>query len=87
VTVAGAWILMPRMGLVGVGIAWLAAQTLGAIASLPAFRLIRQVTPDALSTNRDGTVTDQIQPSSGVDQLIELAKLQSVDRLSTPRLP
>lgn len=38
---AGAWILMPPMGITGAGVAWLGAQTLGAIASLPAFSRIR----------------------------------------------
>jgi O-antigen/teichoic acid export membrane protein len=36
-SLSGAWILMPVLGITGVGVAWLAAQTLGAIASLPAF--------------------------------------------------
>jgi len=37
VSVAGAWVLMPALGIAGVGVAWLGAQALGAIASLPAF--------------------------------------------------
>jgi O-antigen/teichoic acid export membrane protein len=40
-TVAGAWLLMPPLGIAGVGVAWLSAQTLGAIASLPAYAQIR----------------------------------------------
>jgi O-antigen/teichoic acid export membrane protein len=36
-TVASAWLLMPRFGLLGVGIGWLAAQVLGALACIPAF--------------------------------------------------
>lgn len=32
-----AWLLMPSFGIVGTGIAWLAAQVLGAIASIPAY--------------------------------------------------
>jgi O-antigen/teichoic acid export membrane protein len=36
-TVAGAWLLMPRFGLLGVGIGWLAAQVVGALACIPAF--------------------------------------------------
>jgi O-antigen/teichoic acid export membrane protein len=36
-TVIGAWLLMPPLGIVGVGVAWLGAQTLGAMASLPAY--------------------------------------------------
>ncbi len=35
-TVTAAWLLMPRFGLVGVGVGWLGAQVLGAIASIPA---------------------------------------------------
>jgi O-antigen/teichoic acid export membrane protein len=42
VTLLGAWILMPTLGIAGVGVAWLAAQTLGAIASLPAYAGIRK---------------------------------------------
>ncbi len=37
VTVASAWLLMPRFGLLGVGIGWLAAQVLSALACIPAF--------------------------------------------------
>ena len=36
-TVTSAWLLMPRFGLLGVGIGWLAAQVLGALACIPAF--------------------------------------------------
>jgi O-antigen/teichoic acid export membrane protein len=36
-TVAGAWFLLPRLGILGAGVAWLGAQVLGAIASIPAF--------------------------------------------------
>jgi O-antigen/teichoic acid export membrane protein len=41
-TLMGAWFLMPPLGIAGVGVAWLGAQTLGAIASLPAYTLIRR---------------------------------------------
>jgi O-antigen/teichoic acid export membrane protein/CelD/BcsL family acetyltransferase involved in cellulose biosynthesis len=37
VTLAAAWLLMPRFGLLGVGVGWLGAQLLGAIASIPVF--------------------------------------------------
>ncbi len=37
VTVVSAWLLMPRFGLLGVGIGWLAAQVLSALACIPAF--------------------------------------------------
>jgi O-antigen/teichoic acid export membrane protein len=36
-TVAAAWFLMPPLGILGAGVAWLSAQTLGAIASIPAY--------------------------------------------------
>ena len=42
VTLVGAWVLMPRLGIAGVGVAWLGAQTIGAIASLPAYAQIRK---------------------------------------------
>ncbi len=35
--VIGSWFLMPRFGIAAAGICWLAAQVLGAIASVPAF--------------------------------------------------
>jgi Polysaccharide biosynthesis protein len=37
VAVGGAWVLMPTFGLLGVGISWLAAQVLGALACIPVF--------------------------------------------------
>jgi O-antigen/teichoic acid export membrane protein len=37
ITIAGAWFLMPPLGILGAGAAWLAAQVLGAIASIPAY--------------------------------------------------
>jgi O-antigen/teichoic acid export membrane protein/CelD/BcsL family acetyltransferase involved in cellulose biosynthesis len=37
VTLGAAWLLMPRFGLLGVGVGWLGAQLLGAIASVPVF--------------------------------------------------
>jgi O-antigen/teichoic acid export membrane protein len=37
VTVAGAWVLMPWFGLLGVGIGWLTAQLLAALACVPVF--------------------------------------------------
>jgi Na+-driven multidrug efflux pump len=45
VTLAGAWVLMPRLGIAGAGVAWLGAQILGAIASLPAFADLREPVP------------------------------------------
>jgi O-antigen/teichoic acid export membrane protein len=43
-TLVGAWVLMPLLGIVGVGVAWLGAQMMGAIASLPAFTHSRGLT-------------------------------------------
>lgn len=37
-TVTGAWILMPSLGIAGAGTGWLAAQFLGTLISLPAYR-------------------------------------------------
>jgi O-antigen/teichoic acid export membrane protein len=36
-TVTAAWLLMPRFGILGVGLSWLGAQLLGAVASIPAY--------------------------------------------------
>ena len=36
-TIVGAWFLMPPLGILGAGVAWLSAQLLGAIASIPAY--------------------------------------------------
>jgi O-antigen/teichoic acid export membrane protein len=41
-TLVGAWLLMPVMGILGVGVAWLGVQTLGAIACLPAYMQVRK---------------------------------------------
>ena len=37
IALASAWFLMPSLGITGVGVAWLIAQTWGALASLPAY--------------------------------------------------
>ena len=42
VSLVGAWLLMPTLGILGVGVTWLGAQTLGAIASLPVFAQVRR---------------------------------------------
>jgi O-antigen/teichoic acid export membrane protein len=83
-TLGGAWILMPRMGIAGVGVAWLGAQILGAIASLPAYALIRRPVTSSPLTGSNGE-SAQIELDAGVAQLIDLARLQTLDRLS--RLP
>lgn len=80
-TLTGAWILMPRLGIVGVGVSWLAVQTLGAIASLPAYVQIRrsvQVSPAEFI--RIGLA--ELPADAGLALLIDLARLQSLERVS-----
>jgi len=84
-TLGGAWALMPRLGITGVGVAWLGAQTIGAIASLPTYAQLRQ--PVVLSA-----LAVEPQSDPGIAQLIYLAKRQSLDQLGgslsqTPELP
>jgi len=86
-TLAAAWVLMPGLGIAGVGVAWLGAQTLGAIASLPAFA--RAAKPAVLTSPSAGNAeraAADVGLDPGVVKLIELASLQSLDRLSR-RLP
>jgi O-antigen/teichoic acid export membrane protein len=45
VTLTGSWVLMPKFGIIGAGIAWLVAQALGAIASLPMYVWVRDMAP------------------------------------------
>jgi O-antigen/teichoic acid export membrane protein len=85
-TVAGAWILMPRLGIAGVGVAWLAAQIFGAIASLPAYTLIRKPLISPALTAGHGEQLTIPTSESGIAQLIDLARQQALDRL-TGRLP
>jgi hypothetical protein len=76
-TVAGAWVLMPRLGITGVGVAWLGAQTVGAIASLPAYvQLHKPMTLNAL------VAETQLHP--GIAQLIDLARLQAPEQTQRP---
>ena len=82
-TLVAAWVLMPQLGIAGVGVAWLGAQTVGAIASLPAYAQIRK--PVDLSTmiasHGDSVVADAY-PHPGIAQLIDLANRQSTDQFS-----
>ena len=82
VTLVGAWVLMPRLGIAGVGVSWLGAQTLGAIASLPVYAQIRE--PVVLSALGAETPLDP-----GIAQLIYLAQRQSMHRLDGgfPEIP
>jgi O-antigen/teichoic acid export membrane protein len=80
-TLASAWILMPRLGIAGVGVAWLGAQTIGAIASLPIYAKIRK--PAATrSSAAEGRLVEDAAVDPGIGLLIDLAKRQSLDRLS-----
>lgn len=70
VTLVSAWVLMPSLGIAGVGVAWLGAQTMGAIACVPAYTQMRDsviLSPLAVAAQFD----------PGIEQLIYLAKLQS----------
>ena len=84
-TLSGSWFLMPRMGITGVGVAWLVAQTVGAIASLPAYAHVKDPVGMAAAT------PDQVLPlpgglpsHPGVALLIDIARQQSLDSLSGP---
>ena len=86
-TLGGAWLLMPRLGIVGVGVAWLGAQVVGALASLPVYAQIRKPVPlEALVPNQGDRVAVETTPDPGVSLLIDLARQQSLDRLIS-RLP
>jgi O-antigen/teichoic acid export membrane protein len=86
-TVIGAWVLMPPLGIAGVGVAWLGAQTIGAIGSLPAYVQIRKpVILDTPIVSDTDKLAAETMPDAGIALLIDLAKQQSLDRLSS-RLP
>jgi O-antigen/teichoic acid export membrane protein len=83
ITLAGAWVLMPPLGITGVGVAWLGAQTIGAIASLPAYaRFGEPVRLGPSARSRGAKLAAEAEPDPGIAQLIDLAKQQSLDRLS-----
>jgi hypothetical protein len=80
-TLGGAWFLMPSLGIMGVGVAWLGAQTIGAIASLPVYAQIRK--PMTLSANLSGLGDKRVTETQfhpGIALLIEIAKQQSLNR-------
>jgi O-antigen/teichoic acid export membrane protein len=86
-TLAGSWVLMPPLGIAGVGLAWLAAQTVGAIASFPIYAQMRKhLTLDAMITGRghDLAEEEKLEPDLDVGRalevLIDLAELQSVEQ-------
>lgn len=80
-TLGGAWVLMPRLGIAGVGVAWLGAQTIGAIASLPAYV---QISRPAILSELTTEPHPWPDPHPGIAQLIELAKVQSQDGFRRP---
>jgi O-antigen/teichoic acid export membrane protein len=81
-TLVGAWILMPRLGIAGVGVAWLGAQSVGAVVSLPAYTQIRKASPSrSLTASHHDRLVAATGQDPGVSLLIELAKLQSSERL------
>jgi O-antigen/teichoic acid export membrane protein len=83
VTLSGAWVLMPRFGIAAVGAAWLGAQSLGAAACLPAYMHIREAARSKAGARYESELTT-IGPHSdvGIALLIDLAHVQSLDRLS-----
>jgi O-antigen/teichoic acid export membrane protein len=84
-TLSGAWFLMPLLGITGVGVAWLGAQTIGAIASLPAFAYTgKPLTLSPASPGRAGAQPGETLPDPGIALLIEIAKQQSLPRLNNP---
>jgi O-antigen/teichoic acid export membrane protein len=84
-TLGGAWFLMPSLGIRGVGVAWLGAQTIGAIASLPAYAQIREpVILSAMIPGHGNKRVTETQPGPGIALLIEIAKHQSLGGLNGP---
>jgi O-antigen/teichoic acid export membrane protein len=66
---AGAWVLMPRLGINGTGIAWGGAQLLGAIASLPAYRhmhMRKDIEPFGFSQSREIKTSSSARSLMGV---------------------
>jgi hypothetical protein len=82
-TLGGAWFLMPRLGIAGVGVAWLGAQTIGAVASLPAYAQIRKpVVLSRMISNDDYNCMSEMLPHPGIALLIQIANQQSQERFS-----
>jgi O-antigen/teichoic acid export membrane protein len=81
-TLVAAWILMPRMGIEGVGVAWLGVQTIGAIACLPAYAKNRAPIGAKALIPSPRVHPGQSLPEPGIALLIDLAKQQSLDRVN-----
>ena len=85
-TLVGAWVLMPQFGIAGVGIAWLTAQTFGALASLPAYKGIRNPggvdagSPDQGDRPTAGSSEPDLDPSRALALLIDLSQQQSLEQ-------
>ncbi|HEY7146438.1 MAG TPA: hypothetical protein VH637_19520 [Streptosporangiaceae bacterium] len=81
-TLTGAWILMPRLGIAGVGVAWLGAQVAGAIASAPGYaRLRKPVTLHTLAAAPGDQLPAALASQAGLLQLMDLARRQSIDQV------
>jgi O-antigen/teichoic acid export membrane protein len=84
-TLGGAWFLMPRMGITGVGVAWLGAQTIGAIACLPAYAHIRRpVVSSATTPGPGGGRVAAMRPDPGIAILVDIARQQSLSGINGP---
>jgi O-antigen/teichoic acid export membrane protein/CelD/BcsL family acetyltransferase involved in cellulose biosynthesis len=75
VTLAAAWLLMPRFGLLGVGLGWLGAQVLGAIASIPVF------------LNLSGKQSAVMSTAAAIAQPVRLAATLPAPELATLPAP
>jgi O-antigen/teichoic acid export membrane protein len=84
-TLGGAWFLMPRMGITGVGVAWLGAQTIGAIACLPAYAHIHgPVVSSATTPGPGGGRVAAMRPDPGIAILVDIARQQSLSGINGP---
>jgi O-antigen/teichoic acid export membrane protein len=83
-TLGGAWFLMPSLGITGVGVAWLGAQTIGAIASLPVFACPDEsLTLSSASSGQVGVQPTNTLPDRGIALLVEIARQQSLERFDS----
>jgi O-antigen/teichoic acid export membrane protein len=79
----GAWVLMPSLGIEGVGVAWLGAQSIGAIASLPAYAHIRKPVTSTTEASRSDVLLAETFTDPGLALLVDLARRQSRDRVTS----
>ena len=79
-TLVSAWILMPLFGIAGVGMAWLGAQIVGALASLPILITFRHSAGlNTLQSGGHDSITAEAALHPGIAMLIEIAERQSLD--------